>query len=446
MINKVFGLCKNYKDVPQVIDSVKRIVAIGDVHGDYDYLIHLLKIALVINNKHHWIGGKTYVVQLGDQIDSCRPNYCDCNEKDATQNDTADDIKIINYLENLHNEATEKGGAVISLLGNHELMNIDGDMSYVSYKNLQEVGGIEKRKQLFSKNGEIGEKLICTHPAIVIIGSNLFVHAGILPKLVEDIPHIKEIYQQTINEHISNLSQKEIVNLLINCIIHENVNKKDLEKIDSEHMSFWNQLYSDNVDKKHFIHQIKDNSQLLNDLIKKYDVIKEYFINNKSIFNINQLHSVEIINDVVKLWLFEKIHDEETLENMKSIFWNRIIGNLPNENHKKTDSETCKTHVKPVLNFFNINHMVVGHTPQYIANQSGINYSCDSTVAKVDTGGSNAFNAFDSEYVKTGKKMKSRIPQVLVIDDDKNFRILYHETPSFSGGKFLDFFKYFYYM
>ena len=446
MINKVFDLCKNYKDIPQVIKPVKRIVAIGDVHGDFEYLIHLLKTALVIDNEHHWIGGKTHVVQLGDQIDSCRPNYCDCNEKESTQNDKADDIKIINYLEKLHDEAVEDGGAVISLLGNHELMNIDGDMSYVSYKNIQEVGGIGKRRQLFSKDGEVGKKLICTHPAIVIIGSNLFVHAGVLPRLIDNLPHIKETYRETIRNHISTMNNKEIVNLFLNCIIHGHINKNDIAKIDDKHTLFWEQLYLDDFDKKKFAYQLKSNTHILSDLINKSEQIKNYLVNNIQVFKLDQMHSIEIINEVVKLWLFDKLHNEEVLENVKSIFWNRIIGSIPNEEHKNSDSETCKTHVNPVLKFFNMNHMIVGHTPQYIANQSGINYSCGSSVAKVDIGGANAFNTFDGEYVKTGKKMKTRIPQVLVIDNDKNFRILYRETPTFSGGKFLDFFEYFYYM
>ena len=446
MINKIFGFCDKYNTIPEIIEPVKRIVAIGDVHGDFDYLIHLLKIALVIDNEYHWIGGSTHVVQLGDQIDSCRPYYNNCQDESATQNDKAEDIKIINFLGELHNDAVKKNGAVISLLGNHEIMNIAGDMNYVSKKNLDDVGGIEKRRKLFAKDGEIGKKLICTHPSVIIIGSNLFVHAGILPQLTENIPKIRETYKNAIIEYIKSMKDKDVVNLLINYVIHKNIKKEILISIDKKDKDFWDTTFDNDNKIKHIADLIKKNSTILRNLLENADKIKDYFVNNSDILNIDNIHDVEIINDVVRLWLFDKINDTEVMDSIKSLFWNRILGNLPNDKHKNQEPITCKSFVDPILHFFNINHMIIGHTPQYIANQSGINYSCDATVAKVDIGGSNAFDAFDSEYVKTGKKMKNRTPQVLVIDDDKNFRVLYYETPTITGGKFLNFFKNFYFI
>ena len=53
--------------------SNNRIIAIGDIHGDYYILIELLKLAKVIDCNNNWIGGSTYVVQLGDTLDGKRP-------------------------------------------------------------------------------------------------------------------------------------------------------------------------------------------------------------------------------------------------------------------------------------------------------------------------------------------------------------------------------------
>ena len=46
--------------------GVERIVAIGDIHGDYDNYIEVLKNAGVINRRGRWGAGKTHVVQVGD--------------------------------------------------------------------------------------------------------------------------------------------------------------------------------------------------------------------------------------------------------------------------------------------------------------------------------------------------------------------------------------------
>ena len=39
-----------------------KIIAIGDIHGDYPALIKLLRLAKVINSKLEWIGGTDYVI------------------------------------------------------------------------------------------------------------------------------------------------------------------------------------------------------------------------------------------------------------------------------------------------------------------------------------------------------------------------------------------------
>ncbi len=107
--------------------EVERIVAVGDLHGDYDHFVKILKINKiidVIDGKLHWIAGKTHLVQIGDVLD---------------RGDKAKDI--FDLIKDLEKEAEKAGGMVHMLIGNHEEMNI-GDRAfdrpgYISVKQLR---------------------------------------------------------------------------------------------------------------------------------------------------------------------------------------------------------------------------------------------------------------------------------------------------------------------
>lgn len=77
---------REYKYYPPILPKQERIVAIGDLHGDFGLAIKVLKIAKVIDDKYNWIGGNTVVVQVGDQLDNCRPipgKSCNDPESDS---------------------------------------------------------------------------------------------------------------------------------------------------------------------------------------------------------------------------------------------------------------------------------------------------------------------------------------------------------------------------
>ncbi|MCP4045756.1 MAG: protein-tyrosine-phosphatase [Gammaproteobacteria bacterium] len=95
--------------------GVKRVIAIGDLHGDYGRYIDVMESAGLINKSGKWIGGKTHFVQTGDITDR-----------------GADSRKIIDHLVKLAKQAKRKGGYVHLLIGNHETMNVVGDLRYVS--------------------------------------------------------------------------------------------------------------------------------------------------------------------------------------------------------------------------------------------------------------------------------------------------------------------------
>jgi len=94
--------------------GVERIVAIGDIHGDYDRYMAALEAAGLVDRKGRWAGGETHLVQLGDIPDR-----------------GPDTLRIIEHIDRLARQAQKKGGYVHGLIGNHEAMNVTGDLRYV---------------------------------------------------------------------------------------------------------------------------------------------------------------------------------------------------------------------------------------------------------------------------------------------------------------------------
>ena len=52
-----------------VFTGVERVVAVGDVHGDHDQLVAVLRSAGLIDGQDKWSGGKAHFVQTGDVLD-----------------------------------------------------------------------------------------------------------------------------------------------------------------------------------------------------------------------------------------------------------------------------------------------------------------------------------------------------------------------------------------
>jgi hypothetical protein len=93
----------------------QRIVAVGDLHGDYKAWQDIARGAGLVDTGGHWVGGQTTLVQLGDITDR-----------------GPDSLKIVRSLQQLQREAPRKGGKVIVVLGNHEAMNLLGDNRYTT--------------------------------------------------------------------------------------------------------------------------------------------------------------------------------------------------------------------------------------------------------------------------------------------------------------------------
>ena len=200
--------------IPNIYDynNIERIIVIGDIHGDIKRFKNILIDASIINNDLEWIAQplNTFVVQVGDQIDSANR---DINAKEW---EILNDINMINFTDTLDKIAIPKGGRVISLIGNHELMNVIGNFSYVSKNSYT-----SERINLFKPQG-ILSNILGNRPIVLKIGEHFFCHAGIKKEHLEllssynkDISYINEIWQSFLLNNKIQISDKELFDMLI---------------------------------------------------------------------------------------------------------------------------------------------------------------------------------------------------------------------------------------
>ena len=188
-------------------DDVPRIVAISDPHGAYEAMVRTLENADVIDGDRNWSGADSHLVITGDLMDR-----------------GADSRKIMDLVMQLEEQAPLVGGMVHQLLGNHEVMNLVGDLRYVSpgeYAafaedelpeererwfrifsaqrlsigdsgeaalraefNRERPPGFFGHRQAFSSEGKYGRWLM-EKPLMVVVNGYAFVHGGMPPLVAE---------------------------------------------------------------------------------------------------------------------------------------------------------------------------------------------------------------------------------------------------------------------
>jgi hypothetical protein len=144
--------------------NVARIVAVGDVHGDYDKMVKCLKANGVIDDDNKWTGGMTHLVQVGDILGK-----------------GPDSKKAMDLLSDLKQQAKNAGGAVHALTGNNEAAVLRGDYKNLDRTELEPYGGMEALKKAMTADGEYG-KWLRSQNAVIKINDILFVHGGISPR------------------------------------------------------------------------------------------------------------------------------------------------------------------------------------------------------------------------------------------------------------------------
>ncbi|HVS30078.1 MAG TPA: metallophosphoesterase [Thermoanaerobaculia bacterium] len=98
-----------------LLAATERVVAVGDIHGEYEGFVSILQKAGVIDQKLRWSGRRTTLVQTGDYLDR-----------------GPDVRKVMDLLMSLETRAARARGKAIVLLGNHELMNLTANLQDVN--------------------------------------------------------------------------------------------------------------------------------------------------------------------------------------------------------------------------------------------------------------------------------------------------------------------------
>ncbi|CAM3000070.1 metallophosphoesterase [Shewanella loihica] len=180
--------------------GVDKIVALSDVHGQYEVLLQLLRRHKIIDQDNNWAFGKGHMVMTGDMFDR-GPQV---NE-------------VLWFMYKLDKQAKAAGGQLHLLMGNHEQMVMRGDLRYVNDK-YQTVSKLLDRPYdaLYGQDSELGQWLRSKH-TIVKINDTLFLHGGISQEWVDrglTLARANSLYRENIDKSKAELKQDELLNFL----------------------------------------------------------------------------------------------------------------------------------------------------------------------------------------------------------------------------------------
>lgn len=197
--------------IPTSCNQISKFVIIADVHADIPRFKHILYDAKILNLEDKWIAEpNTVVIQLGDQID---PKY--------PIND-AHHFKMLYFTDTLKQLADAHDSRFISMIGNHELMNIEK---------------IKEKPAL--------QNIIASRPVIQKLDNYLFCHGmfnkyhyyllDIYNKTLDDVNYVWSKY--VMNVSMISESDNIILNKLVldteNSILYDRIpdNKYDINKL-----------------------------------------------------------------------------------------------------------------------------------------------------------------------------------------------------------------------
>jgi len=152
------------------------VAAMSDFHGQYDLMMALLTNNQIVNENGDWVFGQGHFVITGDVFDR------------------GDKVtEILWFLYQLEQQAAQAGGKVHLLLGNHEVMVLNGDLRYLHPKYVEVANKLKQPfEQLYGKETILG-KWLRSKSVLVKVNNMLFAHGGFHPSLAKEKRTLKEI-------------------------------------------------------------------------------------------------------------------------------------------------------------------------------------------------------------------------------------------------------------
>lgn len=160
------------------LTDVKRVIATGDIHGALPQLQETLLAAGLIKKKAgscKWHGGSSVWISLGDYVD--RGDYS---------------REVIEFIMEMSTQARKAGGRVIPLMGNHEVMLLNGDVQRRAERETRRKSKARlygKTVDSFTRSGESFALVVSSRhpigqflrnlPVMAVINNRVgFVHGG----------------------------------------------------------------------------------------------------------------------------------------------------------------------------------------------------------------------------------------------------------------------------
>jgi Calcineurin-like phosphoesterase len=327
------------------------VVAIGDVHNDFDDFVAILRHTGLIDTQNHWAGGKATFVQVGDLLDrGPKPR------------------EVLNLMMALEKEAPQAGGRVVSLLGNHEMMNIMGDLRYVTpmnYGSFADSNSAQRQKAAYEEyvkwRGSHASLLAELPQPMELTETEWMARhpAGFVEQREALGP--KGEYGQWLRGHDAVAEVDGVI--FLHGGIHPDLAKTKLDAIN-------NRIHGE---------------------IKEFDGLKQYLQNEKLIlpfFNLQEINNVLQAEIVAELKSHVSGTDERKAkiqEFLKHVDWLgvRVDGPLWFRGYDRWSDQEGEPQSSKVLESYKATHIVVGHTVQ---NGGRIRPRFGDKVFLIDTG------------------------------------------------------------
>jgi hypothetical protein len=160
-----FKLKQGLKNARSEFNQPSKALVLADIEGDFKAFKRLLIKNRVINSRYKWVFDDGHLVVVGDCFD---------RGEQVTE--------CLWLIYSLEEQAQIEGGHVHFILGNHEIMNLNGDWRYIhpKYASSTKI----PYTALYNGNSELWN-WICTKNIIEKIGDTLYVHGGISNELLK---------------------------------------------------------------------------------------------------------------------------------------------------------------------------------------------------------------------------------------------------------------------